>query len=165
MITLIYLQTIFGIHISNYIIMLLIAIPAFFIWRYVFKKFISVIRTRKMVTWTATLISAPLIYMGIVQLFFFGLSYYPTHDFNKEKWFSDREKRYEVFEDIIESEMLIGKTKTEVRQILGDENNSDESDYWRYNIGYVPAFFCMDPTWLDIDFKNGKVIRVGQHRS
>jgi hypothetical protein len=99
------------------------------------------------------------------MLWFFSMSYHPTHDFDKEKWFADKETRYELSEDIIESEMLIGKTKSEVRQILGDENNTDQSDHWSYYLGFRPGFANIDPDVLDIEFKDGKVIRVGQHET
>ena len=93
------------------------------------------------------------------------MSYHPTYDFDKEKWFADKETRYNLSEDIIESEMLIGKTKSEVRQILGDENNTDQSDYWSYYLGFTPGFVNMDPDALVIEFKDGKVIKVGQHET
>ena len=93
------------------------------------------------------------------------MSYHPTHDFDKQKWFADKEKRYELSEDIIDSKMLIGKTKSEVRQLLGDEGNTDESDYWNYYLGFRPGFANIDPDVLDIEFKDGKVVKVGQHET
>ncbi len=93
------------------------------------------------------------------------MSYYPTHDFDKEKWFTDEEKRYEMSDNIIESNMLIGKTKTEIQQILGDGDNSDQSDGWYYYLGYRPGFANIDPDVLYIEFKNGKVIKVEQHKT
>jgi hypothetical protein len=59
--------------------------------------------------------------------------------------------------------MLIGKTKEEVRQILGDEENKDESDNWIYELGFKPGFANIDPDILEIEFKNGKVEKVEQH--
>jgi outer membrane protein assembly factor BamE (lipoprotein component of BamABCDE complex) len=99
------------------------------------------------------------------MLWIFSLSYHPTNDFDKEKWFADKETRYELSEDIIESEMLIGKTKSQVRQILGDENNTDQSDHWSYYLGFRPGLANIDPDVLDIEFKDGKVLRVGQHET
>ena len=34
----------------------------------------------------------------------FSISYYPSKDFDRQKWISDKEKRYELSEEIIESE-------------------------------------------------------------
>ena len=133
--------------------------------RWLFKKFITVDKTRKIATWAATLVATPLIYLGLVMLWLFSISYHPTHDFDKEKWFANKEKRYELSKNIIDSKMLIGKTKSEVRQILGDESNTDASDYWYYYLGFRPGFANIDPDVLDIEFKDGKVIKVGQHQT
>ena len=126
---------------------------------------VKVDKTRKIATWTATIVATPLIYVGLIMLWFFSISYYPTHGFDNQKWFADKEKRYELSEDLIDSKMLIGKTKPEVRQILGDEGNNDKSDYWNYYLDFRPGFANMDPDVLDIEFKDGKVIRVGQHET
>lgn len=83
----------------------------------------------------------------------------------KKKWFADKEQRYEMSEDIIKTKVLLGKTKSEIRQILGDEGNTDESDYWSYYLGFRPGFANIDPDVLDIEFKNGKVIEVRQHET
>ena len=120
----------FGISIEVYFIILILAIPTFFIWRWIF-----------------------------------SISYYPSKDFDRQKWISDKEKRYELSEEIIESEMLIGKTKAEVKQILGDEENTDDSDLWNYYLGFKPQLFGIDPDVLVIEFKNGIVIKVGQHET
>ena len=155
----------FGVSIEVYFILIVLAIPTFFIWRWLLKKFIKVDRTRKIVTWTATIIATPLIYVGLILLWFFSMSYHPSHDFDKEKWLADKEKRYEYSENIIESKMLIGKTKAQVRQLLGDEGNKDDSDYWTFYLGFRPAFANIDPDILDIEFKDGKVVKVGQHET
>jgi len=47
-----------------------------------------------------------------------------------------------------------------------------ENDFYTYNenhiayeLGFVPGLFNIDPDVLDIYFENGKVVRVGQHRT
>jgi len=60
---------------------------------------------------------------------------------------------------------LIGKTKQEVIDILGDDGNKMESNVWYYNLGFVPRFMAIDPDVLTIKFDNGKVIEVGQHET
>ena len=160
-----YLPTIFGISIEVYFIVAILGIPTFFIWRWLFNKFIKVKRNRKIATWTATIVTTPILYMGLILLWIFSMSYHPTQTFDKEKWFTEREKRYELSTDIIESKMLINKTKAEVRQILGDEGNLDESDYWNYDLGFRPGIVNIDPDVLDIEFINQKVASVGQHET
>lgn len=161
--TQLYIPTIFGMSIEVYFILLLLGIPTFFFWRWLLKKFIKVDKRRKLAIWTATIVLTPLIYAGLIILWILSMSYHPNNDFNKEKWFADKEKRYELSEDIIDSKMLIGKTKTEVQQLLGNEDNTKKSNSWSYYLGFRPGFFTMDPDVLDIEFKHGKVINVEQH--
>jgi hypothetical protein len=165
MTTILYIPTLLGVSIEVYFALLVLGAPTFFIWRWFLKKFIKIDKTRKIATWTATLIATPLIYIGIIMLLLFGMSYHPTNEFDKEKWFSNKETRYELSEDIIESKMLIGKTKSEVRQILGDEDNTDKSNNWSYYLGFRPGLLNIDPDILYIEFKDGKVITVGQHET
>ena len=93
-------------------------------------------------------------------------NYYPEDKFSKDRWFAEKEKRYELSGDIIESKMLIGKSKEEVKQLLGDDENIEEkSDYWEYDLGFVPSVGGIDPDMLDIYFQDGKVIKVSQHQT
>jgi hypothetical protein len=154
-----------GVSIEVYLIILILAIPTFFIWRWIFKKNIDDKKKRNIAALATTIITTPLIYFVIIMLWIFSISYYPSNDFDRQKWLNDKEKRYELSENIIESKLLIGKTKMEVKQILGDEENGDNSDLWNYYLGFKPQLFGIDPDVLDIEFKNGKVIRVGQHET
>ena len=156
---------IFGLSLEVYIINLIIGIPVLFILRWIFRKWIKNEKLRKLATWIGTLISTPIIYIGIIILWISISSYYPTNDFDKTKWDTDKEKRYEMSDDIIKSKMLIGKTKQEVLQILGDEGNSIESNNWYYDLGFVPRFLSIDPDVLTIKFVNGKVTEVKQHET
>jgi hypothetical protein len=163
--TLLILPEFLGISIEVYFIILILAIPTFYIWRWIFKKHIEDKNKLNITTLVATIIATPLIYVGIIMLWIFSISYYPSKEFDKQKWISDKEKRYELSKEIIESEMLIGKTKSEVKQILGNEENDENSDLWNYYLGFKPGLFGIDPDVLDIEFKNGKVIKVGQHET
>lgn len=161
--TLLIIPEFLGISIEVYFIILILAIPTFFIWRLIFRKHIKDKNRLNIITLVATLVATPIIYIGIIMLCIFSISYYPSKEFDRQKWISDKESRYELSEEIIESEMLIGKTKSEVKEILGDEENDDDSDLWNYYLGFKPQLFGIDPDVLDIEFENGKVIKVGQH--
>lgn len=67
--------------------------------------------------------------------------------------------------NIIDSKMLIGKTKSEVWDILGKEENTESSDIRSYYLWFEPGFMNIDPDVLDIEFENGRVIEVRQHES
>ncbi|RNI27506.1 hypothetical protein EFA69_15380 [Rufibacter immobilis] len=165
MTTLLYLPTIFGISLDVYLIMILLGVPTFAFFRWVLKKFIINTRTRRITTWATTIVATPVIYMGLIMLLLKSLSYHPRYDFKRERWMAAKEKRYELSSDIIDSKMLLGKTKPEVRQLLGDEGNTDLSDHWNYYLGFRPGFANIDPDVLDIEFKDGKVVKVGQHET
>ena len=106
------IPTIFGLSIEVYLILIILGIPTFFFWRWIFKKYIKVNKTRKILIWLATIILTPCI--------------------------------YELSNDIIESKMLIGKSKSQVRQILGDEDNNDSLNVWTFGLGVRPELFNID---------------------
>ncbi|WP_254092562.1 hypothetical protein [Dawidia soli] len=105
----------------------------------------------------------PLLYILIVLIIILSVSYYPSKKFSEQQWLRDKERRYELSEDLIEREILIGKTKPDVRLLLGDEGNADESNQWNYYLGFRPQLFRIDPDVLTIESKEGIVVRVEQH--
>ena len=143
---------------------IIIAIPVFFLLRLIYRKIIKKISIRKPVTWISTLIITPLLYITGFYILFSVISYYPSHDFNKEKWMNDKEKRYELSEDLIAGKILIDKTKQEVIELLGKEFSTKESDYWIYDLGYSPGLIVIDPDILIIEFKDNKVIKITQQK-
>jgi hypothetical protein len=160
-----YIPEILGISIEVYFILILLGIPTFFFWRWLFKKYIQADKTRKIAVWVATIILTPVIYISIVMLYVFSVSYYPTHDFDKRRWLTDEDNRYELSDDLIKSKMLIGKTKNEVRLLLGNETeNQDSVNTWYYGLGYRPGLFNIDPSYLEIEFQNNKVLDVEQYK-
>src|SRR6185437_5169264 len=100
-----------------YFILIILAVPTFFIWRWLLKKIIKRYRTRIITTWIVTIIFTPIIYIRLILLVLFGMEYYPNRDFDMNEWLANKEHRYEYSKDIISSKMLIGKTKNEIRKI------------------------------------------------
>lgn len=155
-----------GLDFSVYLINLGISIPTFFLLRWTLKKFIKTDDSlRQLITWTGTIILTPLIYVGLIVVFVFYVSYYPTKEFNETGWRTEKEKRYEMTKDIIDNDLLIGKTKEEIVKTLGDDYFKYNEDHWGYEVGFVPGLFNIDPDVLDIHFKDDKVESVGQHES
>ena len=151
--------------IEVYFILVILGVPIFLLSKWILKKWIKVEKTRKITTWVATLIATPMVYVGIVTLIMYLLFYYPKREFEREKWLTTaKEKRYEFSENIVNSNMLVGKTKKEIQYLLGDEDNGSKSDVWRYYLGFVPGAL-IDPIVLHIEFKDGKVIKVVQYET
>jgi hypothetical protein len=148
------------------VIIIILAIPVYFITKWILKRFkLGNEKNRKYLAIFPTVILSPLLYVGIVMIWIFSVSYYPKTDFNKQKWNENKEERYKMSNDIIKSKMLIGKTKVEVIGLLGDDYYSYDESHIAYDLGFVPGLFNIDPDVLDIYLENGKVIKVGQHET
>jgi predicted PurR-regulated permease PerM len=146
------------------IIVLILAIPTYFICKWLMTRLkVGNKRNRKFLAIIPTVILSPLIYVGLVMIWIFSISYYPTSDFDKNEWNSNVEERFKMSENIIESEILIGKTREEVIQMLGNDFITNNESEITYELGNVPGLFNIDPDYLDIKLKNGKVISVDQY--
>ena len=156
--------TILGFDIEVYFILIILGISIFFIFRRVFKNRIQSMKQRRVITWVSTLIATPLIYVAIIILWIVCIESYPNRAFNRQQWLTDTDKRYEFAKDIVNSEMLMGKTKKQVQKILGVNGNAVQSDDWYYYLGFRPEIANIDPDNLEITFKGGKVISVEWHK-
>ncbi|SHM49282.1 hypothetical protein [Mucilaginibacter sp. OK098] len=161
---LLYIPEFFGISAEVYVILIVLAVPVFFIWRRIWKKRIATTSSRRITIWVLTMITTPLLYVGIVIITMLVMEYYPKRDFDRNEWLNNKDDRYEYSGDIIDSKMLIGKSKSEVIKILGDDGNEYNNNDWYYPLGFRPELGNIDPDSLEIDFKNDKVINVVQHK-
>ncbi|NLR95082.1 hypothetical protein [Flammeovirga agarivorans] len=146
------------------IIILILAIPIYFLCNWFLKKRnIGDRKRRKYLAIFPTILISPIAYVGLICLWFISATYYPTNDFDKQVWESNPEKRYEMSENIIDSKILIGKTKQEIIDLLGNDFYSYNDNHIAYELGFVPRLFNIDSDLLDVYFENGKVIKVDQH--
>lgn len=134
--TLLNIPILFGFSIEVYITLFLIAIPTFFFWRWLLKKYIKVDRKRKIAVWCATLITTLLIYLVLFQLLLFSLTYTPSRDFDRKLWSSNKENRFQMAGNIIKSKILIGKDTSQVKQMLGEPTwINARTQNWTYDMG------------------------------
>ena len=146
------------------IIIFIMAIPIYFISKWLInKRKTGDDSNRKYLAVISTIILAPVFYMGIVIIWTYSLANYPSIDFNQKEWKSNAEERYKMSKDIIESKMLIGKTRDEVIEILGTDYTSNSKDKLTYELGVIPGLFNIDPDYLIIKFTNDKVISITQN--
>jgi hypothetical protein len=150
-----------GVDYSVFIILLILFIPSYLFWRWVFRKIKS---KPKRITLILLLVflTTPVIYGLLVLAWMFIVSYYPNKKFDCRAWLGDSDRRYEYTHDLINSKRLIGKTRAEVEQILGKNSDTSQTKLYYY-IGYRPEVTGIDPSSLIIDFKNGKVDTVIEH--
>ncbi|HEV8506069.1 MAG TPA: hypothetical protein VGQ53_11735 [Chitinophagaceae bacterium] len=155
----------FGISMEVYLIVILLAFPTYFLWRRIYMRYFPVGKKRTLIIWLSTIISSPIIYVILGFIIFSIIDYYPESKFEKNRWDEFPDKRYELSQDIIKSKMLIGKSKTDVRLILGvDSTEPDSQNEWYIDLGYKPEIGNIDPSSLEINFKNNKVVSVTQSR-
>ena len=82
--------------------------------------------------------------------------------FDENLWSTERNRRYKLADDIIESQLLIGKTKEEVIALLGENYStlSLNQESLIYKLGQPPSFFEPKMELLLILFVKEKVIEV-----
>ena len=82
--------------------------------------------------------------------------------FNQESWTSNPLMRYKMSKDIIESNMLIGKTKGEVIMLLGttETSNLQGKEHVIYALGKPPSFFDEHAAKLVVIFENNLVTKA-----
>ncbi len=96
----------------------------------------------------AVLILATLISLVLISTF--------ENKFDETTWKVYPSKRYNMRKDIVESELLIGKTKQEVLRLLGEPevSNLTGKDHLIYSLGEVPSFFESDENKLVVIFED-----------
>lgn len=157
------LPSFFGISLEVYFLVLFLWTPCFFLFRHLLKNLVSSNFSRNLLASLAALASATFLYLIIIFSWIYYLSYYPNQPFNRQKWYNNPEERYELSQDLIQRNILIGQSKKQVGNMLGSQENSDSSNYWTYDIGTKPGLFNIDPSILTIQFQEGKVVKVTEH--
>lgn len=72
-----------------------------------------------------------------------SLIYLFEERFNAEEWKSSPTQRYKMVDNLIESQLLIGKSKDQVIVMLGHPNltSDNENEVYAYSLGVPPSFF------------------------
>lgn len=109
--------------------------------------------------WLGALVALPISYFIVFILWLAIISYYPKRTFDREQWLKTTEKRYEYTDDLVDNHKLIGLRKEEVIELLG-RPFSEHKGSLHYDIGYYPGTMALDPWYLQVEFKDGKVHKV-----
>jgi hypothetical protein len=82
--------------------------------------------------------------------------------FDQTAWNNYPTERYKMSKKLIESSMLIGKSKDEVIYLLGDPESSDlqGKDHLIFALGKPPSFFESEEAKLVVVFKDTHAIKV-----
>lgn len=160
MTTLMEIPQLLGISIEVYLITALFGLLIFFVFRRFLRNRIESKGKRILTAIIGALILAPIFYL-ITGLIFASTIISPPeyqNDFDKQRWVELKELRFEMRSDLIESEILNDKIKSEVIDLLGQPDRKDSSNFWIYDLGVSKAGFGWQYNELKINFENEQVI-------
>ena len=82
--------------------------------------------------------------------------------FDSDDWKNRPGSRYKMVDDLIESRLLIGTSKTKVLQVLGEPETKSNTtyDYFLYELGKGPSFFESKKEQLLVEFRSNRVEKV-----
>lgn len=128
--------------------------------------FVKTIDKRKWLSVLVSLVMTPLVYFyvfyPILNIF---SSYHHQKYFNSEVWIEKPSLRFEMTENILKSDTLMGKTKPEIEKLLGtyewltwnDTIKNHDENLWNYALGLKPGALNNKKECMTIVFKDGKV--------
>lgn len=135
--------------------------------------FVKTIDKRKWLTFLLSLVLTPIIYFYVLYpLINIFSSYHHQKYFNSEAWNESPELRYEMSDNIIASDTLIGATKNDIMQLLGtyewlswnDSIKDNDTNKWNYGLGLKPGALNEQKECIELIFKNDKVIKINTYQ-
>jgi hypothetical protein len=129
--------------------------------------FVKTIDRRKWLTFLVSIALTPLVYFyAVYPMINIFSSYHHQKYFSSEIWQDKPALRYELSNDMITSEILVGKSKTEVESLLGthewlswdDSKKAHDSNKWNYGLGIEPGAFNTEKECVELTFENNKVV-------
>ncbi|NRA93955.1 MAG: hypothetical protein HRU26_14980 [Psychroserpens sp.] len=129
--------------------------------------FVKTIDKRKWLTFLVSIVLTPLIYFyAVYPMINIFSNYHHKKYFKTALWIEKPGLRYELTDDMLDSQLLSGKTKSDVESLLGIQEwytwdsiqNQHDQDKWNYSLGQEPGAFNDQKECLEIAFENNKVI-------
>lgn len=135
--------------------------------------FLNTVDKRKWLTGIISLILTPFVYFYMFYPFVNIVSnYHHQKYFDSEAWIEKPALRYEMIDNTIESDTLIGLSKTEIEKQLGnyewlswdDKKESHDNNKWNYALGIEPGVFNGEKECVELIFTNDKVSEVRHYQ-
>ena len=135
--------------------------------------FVRTIDKRKWLTLLVSLVLTPVIYFYVfypmINIF---SNYHHQKYFSSELWIEKPALRYEISDDMIASELLIGQSKSEVESLLGraewltwdDTLNAHNNNRWNYALGIEPGAFNEKKECIELIFKNNHLSAIQTYK-
>ena len=131
--------------------------------------FLTTIDKRKWLSALISLVLTPFVYFYLFYPFVNIISsYHHQKYFDNEAWIEKPSLRYEMIDNTIESDTLIGASKEKITTLLGKEEwqswdeakKAHDTNKWNYSLGIEPGAFNSQKECVEITFKDGKVIAL-----
>ncbi|MBR9914448.1 MAG: hypothetical protein GYB32_06415 [Algicola sp.] len=135
--------------------------------------FVKTIDRRKWLTILVSLALTPLVYFyAVYPMINIFTNFHHQKHFTMELWQETPALRYELSDDLISSEKLIGKTKEEIENLLGkaewlswnEKAKAHNDNKWNYSLGIEPGAFNTKKECLEVVFTDGLVTNVNPYK-
>lgn len=135
--------------------------------------FMNTIDKRKWITIPLSIVITPFVYFyAFYPMLNIFSSYHHEKYFNTKVWLSNPGFRYEMFDNVMETDTLMGKSKETVTELLGtyewlswdDANNGHDENKWNYGLGVLPGAFNSKSEAVEIVFENNKVSQLNHYQ-
>lgn len=149
---------------SVYLKILIAFIAVIIFSRWLAKKMINAGKSKAYTNNAKTLIYSGFAYVAFVWLVFNVITYERQTKFNQDKWMAEKNKRYEMAADLIQSGIVAGKDSIEVKSLIGEPDlRNVASQIWNYNMGEGGGGFGFTLHYLLVEFKGDTVSHVLHH--
>lgn len=99
----------------------------------------------------------------LLTIVIFGVKYKYEHSFSTDRWIKYPRERAKMVDDMLGKYKLIGQTKEEILELLGNETNRayfKEGNNFVYYLGDERGLISIDSEWLIITFDNDTAVEV-----
>ena len=131
--------------------------------------FLNTVDKRKWLSGLISLVLTPFVFFFMFYPFLNIISsYHHQKYFNSDAWTEKPAFRYEMIDNAIESDTLIGVSKEQITTLLGKEEwlswndikKAPDTNKWNYGLGIEPGAFTTERECLEITFQDEKVITL-----
>jgi hypothetical protein len=136
--------------------------------------FVNTIDSRKWLSFLISLVLAPIVYFYLFypMLNIFS-SYHHQKHFDSEAWKEKPALRYEMTNEIITKDLFSGKSKKDVKALLGtsewygwdDSIKANSPNKWNYNIGFKPGAFNNMQESIELIFISDTLKTIRQYQT
>ncbi|WP_299361855.1 hypothetical protein [Winogradskyella sp.] len=135
--------------------------------------FFNTVDKRKWLTGLISLVLTPFVYFYMFYPFVNIVSnYHHQKYFDSGAWIDKPALRYEMIDETIASDTLIGLSKHTITKLLGKHEwlswdstqKAHDNNKWNYTLGIEPGAFNNQKECIEIAFENDKVISLNHYQ-